>query len=988
MTHEFNSPYEVAVEVYGAFMEECVMKHVIFDVVGSESNNRSNKIDRRTIRLISISGKGGWSQNQNLATRWQNNNNISLLDHVLSVGRGALMFWLHDNYDEKISEKDKETIIRVAYSVVCIAFLHDIDKDLQLGRNDDISASAIEERMKRYGIDAFLKKQGINISSSAMQNYIERVEGTQAYKNPPATDYDRLIAEACPYVELADKLDGTFASLDKGKGIDGVVKMLERWPLPQSDYLKQWEKIEIHDHLHFFLLDRFHEALSNTCSDLTGFRPLIEIVHDGTLLCVIPKADSAKIKEKALDRFIDALPFKLRFSVNNKLACKFVGAEASWVACKNAMAPTNWNSGNSDFSNLLALPREFAQSHKEEIDNLFELAHIDNTWGGFDSKSTSATVKPAFECPDGGQWDFEIDPVHTLMFLVVMLNHAYLKKRESNKVTIDADYRERELRTLMQSDKRHIPDFIVNLHDGRSRRILVALWTVSEIQKLYGYDFKEAKSILNSVVSSNGLVGRWIEGTDEYLGISCQIPDEAGEIKRALHQRFSAYTSGTMVIPYDTDEYSKRCILSNEPVNKFRNVDASSNAHGIKVSAFSGRDGRNDHLASSKSDTHLSLVSLAELILRQIAQGGQKGKDLPPIISSPTSTGLFGGLVFENENSEESLSLYDFSSLDHKKGKVYEGLACQTKRIRVARLESMPTKEQDIVAFLHRTAVAAQRLGRPIHIFRGMPYRHPAILFYDAIPSWLEKLIGGNSLRIEQLPNAITKLELYKNISQANGLGIEWARKLAEPQNELGALCVAWDHSLNRDNSKNSHVWYNIRVQTHDHARNIICIDEKGNTMKLKNNDHPLIRLAWLATQIQKRRNESASSNKQLLCWTISINFILNAKFMLKDKSLNMNDRNALILGIASSLEEELKRKGDAAARKHRDDKSLSEGCIDYATHFVDEVWPEIFQSKEPTSTQQRIAKAIYRFALLESYRERGVAESTEDVVPEDDLMT
>ena len=843
--------------------------------------------------------------------------------------------------------------------------------------------------MKRYGIDVFLKKRGISISSSAMQNYIEHVEDTQACKNPPAIDYDRQIAEACPYVVLADKLDGTFASLDKGKGIDGVVKMLERWPLLQSDYLKQWEKIEIHDHLHFFLLDRFHEALSNTCSDLTGFRPLIEIVHDGTLLCLIPKAESEKIKEKALDRFIEELPFKLRFSANKKIAsCKFVGAEASWVACKNAIAPTNWNSGNEDFPRLLALKREIAESNREEIDKLFELAHIRHTWRGLDSKSTSATVKPAFECPEGDQWDFEIDPVHTLLFLVAMLNHANLKKRESNKVTIDSDYRERELRTLMQSDKRHIPEFIVNLHDGRSRRILLALWTVSEIQKLYSYDSKVAKNIFDSVVSLNGLVGRWIEGTDEYLGISCQIPDEAGEIKRALRQRFSAYTSGTMVIPYDTDEYSKRCILSNEPANKFRNVDYSSNVHGIKASAFSGRDGRNDHLSSSKRDTHLSVVSRAELILRQIAQGGQKGKDLPTIISSPTSMGLFGGLVFENENMEESLSLYDFSRLDHKKGIVYEGLACQTKRIRVARLESMPNKEQDIVAFLHRTAVAAQRLGRPIHIFRGMPYRHPAIIFFDAIPSWLEKLIGGNSLRIEQLPNAITKLELYKNISQANGLGIEWARKLADPKNELGALCVAWVHSLNRDNSKNSHVWYNIRVQTHDHARNVICIDEKGNTMKLKDNTHPLVRLAWLATQIQKKRNVSASSNKLLLCWTISMKFILNAKFMLKDESFTENDRDALILGIASSLEEELKRKGDAAAKKHRGKKTLSEGCLDYATHFVNEVWPRIFQSKEPTSTQQRTAKAIYRFALLKSYLERGVPESTENGVPEDDLMT
>ena len=109
---------------------------------------------------------------------------------------------------------------------------------------------------------------------------------------PAAADYDRRIAAACRYVELADKLEGTFTSREPGAGAEGVINSLgapNRWPVLQDRALKQWEKVEIHDHLHVFLLDHFLRALSSACKDVGGRLPLIEIVHDGRLLCLIPK---------------------------------------------------------------------------------------------------------------------------------------------------------------------------------------------------------------------------------------------------------------------------------------------------------------------------------------------------------------------------------------------------------------------------------------------------------------------------------------------------------------------------------------------------------------------------------------------------------------------------------------------------------------------------------------------------------------------------
>ena len=94
----------------------------------------------------------------------------------------------------------------------------------------------------------------------------------------------------------------------------------------------------------------------------------------------------------------------------------------------------------------------------------------------------------------------------------------------------------------------------------------------------------------------------------------------SSDILNALALRFSAYLNGSPAQPFDGDTQAKHCILCNEPVGASRTVSTASRAHGIKASAFSGRDGRNDHLASPAGDTHLCPICLAELQLRQRAQ--------------------------------------------------------------------------------------------------------------------------------------------------------------------------------------------------------------------------------------------------------------------------------------------------------------------------------------------------------------------------------
>ena len=968
-----------AVEVYGAFLDECVVARVSKDRDGPDGKKSDTKIDGRPVRLVTISGKGGWSSDPAKAERWERNDNISLLDHLLSVARGALMFWLADAPRSWSSETELAEIERLAYAVVCISFLHDIDKDLDLPRGEEIDVADVEERMRRYGIDEFLAKRRIRISPAAMLNYIEEVEGTQAARSSAASDYDREIAKTCRYVELADKLEGKFMSREQEAGVNGVLSLLKRWPALQDGGLKQWKKVEIHDHLHAFLLDHFQRALSATCKTLTGRLPLIEIVHDGRLLCVIPREHADDVKKKALDNFLDDLPYGLRFAVNNRLACEFVGGAASWEACRGIMDPKgNWD---SRFANLLALPRPFARVHHEEINEWFDAAGMTTSWSSFDASAVGATVKPALYHPSGDPGDLDMEPAHALAFLAIALNHVDGKRKGSAPA---ADYREQELVEHLRAEGWEPPEVVASVSDKerRVRRVLLAIWAIGEVWQLAEEDPDSGQEMLDAILGREGLVGLWLEGNDSRAGISSQIEDISSNIVNALRQRFTAYLSGRPAMSFDVGNSPKRCILCNEPVGASWRVSTASRAHGIKASAFSGRDGRNDHLASPSGDTHLCPVCLAELQLRQNAQDDFRGSgDLPPLISSPVTMGLFGGLAFEREDSVVSMGLHDLNRLEIKKGLVYYGLDCQTRRIRVARLETLPNTDKELVTQLHMTLRAARRLGRPIHIFRGTPRRHPAIFHSDALPAWLERLLLGDSLRIEQLPDALSKLELFEKMAEAPGLGIEWAKQLADPDptTVLGALCVAWALAVDRrgNGGNKDQAWLLIEEKTREQA--LVHIRKTGGEqVSLKKNQDPLIRLAWLATRIQKRIGIGASANKQLLCWKTTLEFYPSA---LRSTA---QDSTALILGLASTLEEELTRKSNAAAKKHRDDQPLDQACIEFSTHFVDEVWPKVFKSKEPTSQEQRRAAAIYRFALLEAYRERGIPEA-ENGAPTDD---
>ena len=288
---------------------------------------------------------------------------------------------------------------------------------------------------------------------------------------------------------------------------------------------------------------------------------------------------------------------------------------------------------------------------------------METSWIPLDG-GPEATAKPALEHPGGESGELHMEPAHAMVFLLSTLNHTDTKRKGAAP---DADAREQELRRILRSCNMEPPldASETSINDGSTRRTLLAVWTIAEIWRAADEDSDQPQVLLDCIVGYQRLAGVWIEGNDKRTGLVHQIEDESSDIVEALPRRFAAYLIARPAKPFDMEASAKRCILCNEPVGALRNVSTASRTHGIKASAFSGRDGRHDHLASPSGDTHLCPVCLAELQLRHNAQEEFRGsRNLPPLISFPVTIGLLGALAFEREGGEKSLGLKNLNRLE------------------------------------------------------------------------------------------------------------------------------------------------------------------------------------------------------------------------------------------------------------------------------------------------------------------------------------
>ncbi len=222
-----------------------------------------------------------------------------------------------------------------------------------------------------------------------------------------------------------------------------------------------------------------------------------------------------------------------------------------------------------------------------------------------------------------------------------------------------------------------------------------------------------------------------------------------------------------------------------------------------------------------------------------------------------------------------ALSLYDLSRLEIKKGNVYQGTEIYSGRYRMARFERIADKTSEQIDQLRMLLQASRRLGRPIHIFRGLPTPQRAFFHYDAMPRLLADLIGGNSLRLEQIPDALEQLQLAQVLLETTGLGYDVLIRYANPHTRFGTLCLAWCHLHDELKKTNSTHAGGVRfvLTALEHS-----FDKPLEEYTMNEQDGALVRLGKAAARIQRRPLGQASTSEEMRVFKICFDFAESAR--------------------------------------------------------------------------------------------------------------
>jgi len=500
--------------------------------------------------------------------------------------------------------------------------------------------------------------------------------------------------------------------------------------------------------------------------------------------------------------------------------------------------------------------------------------------------------------------------------------------------------------TLLESLESTPPDWLAAVEDDNSRRTLTALWLVA-----LAADNEELEE---SIWGFEGLLQQWLEGSEEQSAFNKFITGRGSEVIQGVERYFRQLLTGKRIIAKDA-EATGRCLFTDEPVDFNTPIDDALGLYGVRVSAFSGRDNRPESLTSEKAHTNISLVSVAEHKLRGIIHAEQGGKQngVSTLIYSPITSGLFGGLALTDDKNIPALSLYDLSRLEVKKGKVLQGMEVYQSRYRMARLERMAEKTKEQVNQLRMLLKATHRLGRSLHIFRGLPTQQREFFYYDAMPRLLSDLIGGNALRLEQLANARQQLEIAQSILETNGLGYDILRLYANSNTRFGAICLIWC-VINESKQASEYLLKHFKSEYLKYVQ--------GEEI-MKPEDGSLVKLGRSAAGIQQFIGAGASASEQLLVFKLCLDAVNDARLV------KQTDAQSLIYAVAGELEHNLTRKGKAAASKHRGGKSLTAACLEVAELFVKEVWLGVLNAHAPSQRNRRILGSIYRMAFLQAPR-------------------
>lgn len=951
---------QAAGAVYQRFLQEVVETHVLKERASprplSEKQRQlldsGKEIDVRTLHLMSISGKGGWDDNPEKWERYRHNQNITLLDHLLSVVRGALLLaaldWLLDNPEME------ETELRQRLTVIAaIGFLHDLDKMLQLKRDAELTLAHVQLAVDRYGITGFLAAENITLSHEQIRFLIEQAEDSQRYRHPAATPPPRAWKHAVErYVKLADKLDGLWQQHGANGGLEAIIQRLQQEQSLASPVLAQWGTVDIFDPHHPFLLDELQRRLSFACQRLAGIPPLLETHQDGRLFMLLPKEKADAIKQDGLRRLVSHLPFKLEISISTRGLPELLNGKPDHAGLGEFLRDAQ----RRTLGQLFRVRNDLVAQVTPHLDACLRALGLAPRW----PKASGQTSTPF---PDPEALDAFAEP-HFLRaaHLVLLLN----LKLPVNKKNGLPDYAERETQ-LLAALGQALPEWLEAVEDDQSRRVLLGLWVVS----LAGDGAETGQAIWGE----KGLSQQWLEGTEERAGFNQFLAGEGVIIQQAVQRHFQQLLEGTRVRPED-EGASGRCLFTDAPSSTL--MAGNLGLHEVKVSAFTGREGKPDSVtAPARGEVPIGYVSLAEHKLRRDVYGIQGGKPsgVPTLVSSPVTTGLFGALVLNDEAHFSALSVYDLSRQKVEQGKVsYRGLEVYRQRYRMARLERIPEKTEDQINLLRLLLTACLRIGRPIHVFKGLPTPQKAFFYFDAMPSVLKQLIGYQELRLEQIPTAIGHLNMAQTLASTPGLGYDVLGLYAMQRTRFQAVCLAGCYAhdaLKQANNQKAGAMKQLARRLEQEFHEIL-----PRSHSMSEADGALVRLGQAAARIQRRPLGQSSTSEEMLVFNLCLQSALNLR------GAGQADAATLIHGIAGELETNLVRKGKAAARDKRDEQALLDACMAFAKQFVNEVWFGALHGRPPAQKSRRLLGSVYRMAFLQSFREAEKAVSAADNDP------
>jgi hypothetical protein len=960
--------------IYSDFLRDVVIRKVFSTTERQASGERltddkqvevdaGREIDTRVPHLLRRSGKGGWSDDPERQALYANFTNVTLLDHVMSVVRGALQLAEIDLCACHTPPAQPDLERRLAV-VAAVAFLHDADKMLATSRSQRLDAAGIATLTARYGIDAFFKRLNIDLSPRQVLALIDEVESSRAGQLVAVPDE---YWHDCTYVRLADRMDSQFLKCTASRpgekvGVRGALDVLAHFDALDTEALhRNWRVVEIADPHTPFLLDALQAGLSSACVDQHDMPPLVELHLDGRLLVVLPAQGSDAVILRALERVTRPLGASIRVVTSARGKIDLVDATGTLQMLRESVAEMS----PRDREGLLRAGIDVLRAEQSAIDTF--LGAVGMLPRTPDLATYSGRLVPLWSgLSDDAQLAIHSDAVLVNAVL------ACVDSPQTIRLGIPGNAaREAELcgRMAVAGVLETIPTWLEAVPPDTRSSLLAAFAA--------GAAHSNA-TWRNTLLADDGLLAVWLEGRNGRPGLNAKIDPTADRLRQAVKAHYLALLSGAFIAADESEE--GRCHFTNMPTARSARIDGKTGLYGLNVSAFSGREGRPEGFRSSQSETLVSPIAQAEHRLRRLdyERAGRSAdrRKVSVCVCAPTTAGLFGALAYANAGDVTEYALSDVLRAKIRPDRpVFHDEAGLNRRQRVARFEDFPTRltssasgEPGQLAFIAMAFMAAQRTGRPIHVFRGLPFPTPNFVAFDTLPQPIAELLGGTGFRLEQIPLCLARLRGIEAVSDATGFGQELALRLADPQTRFSAACDVLGRVERRlAGASKGDAELNRLARF---ASNLLG----ENDLVTNITDRALVAFGEAMARVQRTPLSSDGGTVAELGLRVALDTVETLERM------RQAGNDSIIAGVAGELEKEVTRRGLYAGPKQRDGESLRDAIAAAATLFTEQVWHGAFTGMVPSSRNRRVALATYRFAFQREANRLRVANAEEKI--------